>query len=215
MIDLQAMVLDGALRCPDSVALVILIAGMLYLTQGFRFARFLLAATAASGGYVLGAGAANSFGLPADIVALTFAGILGLLAVSKLMYGTIISAVLIWALIGHWIAVKFGLPPSWLSGAVGVGGFIGGSLFWVARRLLPLLLTTLQGAAMVIVGFVGVAKTVAPSLAFTFTDWANNGFFLISLLMTMLTVLGVSLQSTAKEGDIRSGGGRGWNSDFA
>lgn len=215
MTDLQSLVLDAALRWPPSVTLVILVAGLLYLTQGFRFARFLLALTAAAGGFAVGAGFANTFGLPAEILGLTLGGVLGLLAISKLMYGTIVSSVMVWALIAQWFAVKFEFPPSWITIIVSIGALLGAALFWIARRPLPLLITTLQGAAMVIVGFVGAAKVVAPSLAFTFTDWANSGVFLIMLMMTMLTVLGFSLQSTAKQGDIRSGGGRGWNSDFA
>jgi hypothetical protein len=78
-------------------------------------------------------------------------------------------------------------------------------------RSLPIIVSVLQGAALMVIGFVGVADNLAPSLANTFTDWARTIPLMIPVLMTMLFVLGYSVQANQQQGDMQTGASRGWN----
>ena len=75
--------------------------------------------------------------------------------------------------------------------------------------MLPIVVTILQGAGLLVVGFVGVTCELVPSLGLTFVEWADRLPLMVPVLMVMLCVLGYSVQYNAFNGDISSGGRSG------
>ena len=205
MIDYQSYVLHHAVYWPVSTSLALLAAGALYGLQGFRFARVLLAITCAGGGFAVGGVVSEMVSYPPIIGSLGLAVIFGLLAIMKLRVGVTMSAGLIFGLLGNYIAIRAHLAGVTPLYAAAAGAFVGLALAWGRQRSLPILVTTVQGAGLMLIGFVGVAATLAPTLAGTFVDWAGNMTLMVPMFLVMLIALGYSVQANLQQGDIRAG----------
>lgn len=211
MMDYQNYVLQQAMYWKASTSLALLGFGVLYGLQGFRLARALLTITCAGGGFLLGGIVSEMVGYPPMIGALGAGGILGLLAALKLRVAVTLSAGLVFGLLGHYMATRMDLYGAAPLLAAGTGAFAGLALAWGRQRSLPILVTTLQGAGMMLIGFVGLAATIAPTLATTFVEWAGSISLLVPMFLVMLTVLGYSIQANLQQGDIRAGSPAGTN----
>ncbi len=91
----------------------------------------------------------------------------------------------------------------WL--AFGLVGGVGLLLTLISRQAMTLLVTTVQGAGLVVTGFVCVSSAAMPSLGNTFRSMAHEYGVIVPVLMTMLCVTGFSYQSAARQGDIFTG----------
>lgn len=208
MYDFQRLIFDAASRWPEATSLVVMGAGLLYLLQGFRFARFLLPLTCVGGGLVVGAIVAGLTGLP-PLGAIVFAGGLGVLTLVRFGAALKLASAFTFGALAQYLAVQLGFGPHMVIG-IAAAGFAGGLyLYWVCRRSLSVLVTILQGAGLLVVGFVGLTSELTPSLGFTFQEWAERIPLMVPVLMTMLCVLGYSVQANAKRGDMETGGSHG------
>lgn len=214
MHDFQSLIFRAASHWSAVAGLVLLALGLLCTLQGFRFARLLLTIACVGGGFVLGGIAAGLTGLP-PIVALISAAGLGILALKRYRVGLALASMFTFGALAQYLGVQLGLRPNIVLVAAGVGAAVGLSMTWVCHRPLPVILTTLQGAGLLIVGFVGLTNALAPSLGLTFIDWAANTRLMVPALMLMLCVLGYSVQANAQQGDLEAGGTPGWNSPEA
>lgn len=205
MYELQRLIFRSASQWPEAISLVVLAAGLLYLLQGFRFARFLLPVTCGAGGLVLGTIAAAAADLPL-VAGWVPAVVLAIVALLRFRVGLAISSAFVAGMLAQYLAVQVGVRSymSLLVGAVGL--LLGVSLFWMCRRTLPILVTIIQGAALLVVGFVGITAVSVPSLGLTFVEWAGRLSLMVPVLLAMLCTLGYSVQSNAFQGDIESGG---------
>ncbi|MBI5863462.1 MAG: hypothetical protein HZB38_02910 [Planctomycetes bacterium] len=195
-----------------ATALVIFALGLLFSLQGFRFARPLFALTAGAGGFVIGALLARAAGVPAFPVAAGAAGILGCLGLVRFRLGVMISSTFVFATLVQYLVARFSQSSTNLLIALVFGAALGMSLRWVCLRSLPIILTVIQGAGLLVLGFVGVTGNLAPSLASTFCEWSRTIPLMIPVLLVMLFVLGYSVQANQAQGDLTSGGSRGaWN----
>jgi hypothetical protein len=193
----------------EATALVVIGIGLLYTLQGFRFARFLLSLTCAGGGLALGWLLVELAGLPAFCSALPAAG-LGLLALLRRRIGLALASAFTFGTLGHYLAHEVRLQPDivLIVGGVGlVGGF---AMIWVCRRVLPILVTIIQGAGLLMLGFVGITHSLVPSLGETFLQWARSLPLMVPTFMLMLCALGYSVQANARQGEIETGS-PGWN----
>ena len=189
-------------------ALIVLAVGLLYTLQGFRFGRLLMCVTAAGGCAMLGAIVAAIVQAPVWFGA-TVAGVIGLaIALSHFRTALVMSAIVVGAATCQLLTARFTSAADTLLIATGVGAVGGGCLQWVCLRSLPVMLTAIQGAFLLIVGFVGLMSSIAPGLASTFVSWSNSIPLMTPVMMTMLYVLGYSVQANAQQGDMRSGGSR-------
>ncbi len=69
---------------------------------------------------------------------------------------------------------------------------------------MTVVLTTLQGTVLMIIGFVGAAGELVPSVGSTFREWADAQSLMVPFLVLMLFVTGYSYQSSAQRGCIIS-----------
>lgn len=208
MYDFQSLIFRSAAHWPAATALAVFAVGSLYLLQGFRFGRYLLPVSCAGGGLVLGGIVAELTGLPLWI-ALPAAAVLGFAGLAQYRMALVIASMLTAGALAQYMAVQLGVKHN-IVGVIAIGGgVLGFPMIWVCRRSLPILLTILQGAGLLVVSFVGVSVSLVPSLGLTFIDWSARIPLLVPGLILMLCVLGYSVQANAVQGSIETGGDPG------
>lgn len=215
MLDPQGLILEYARNWSQGTAVVVFAVGLLYALQGFRFARILLAISCAAAGWILAsvvASPAEQAGIPPRVVHAVCAVLLGVQPLVRYRIGVIVASTCTFAFVAFDLAVRLiGEPQVALLAAV-MGAAGGCSLYWLHRRCLPLLLTAMHGALLVLLGFVGLASGVLPELAETFVGFSRDWPWVLPLLLAILCITGYTVQANAYQGDIVVGGGRGWNS---
>ncbi len=211
MIDVQNLIFRWAQNQSQTASLVLFALGVLFGLQGFRFSRALLAFVCAAGGFVVGGVAASAAKLPEDLCTFSLAGLLGVVGLWKSRVGAAIAAMFTFLALAHYLATRFQLAPTSVMIAWLVGAGLGLSLFYLYMRQTPILVTTVIGAGLMIVGFLGMASRFAPSLADTFVTTADHYTVMAPVLGFMLCVLGYSVQANAHQGDIKSGGASSLN----
>ncbi|RMF81901.1 MAG: hypothetical protein D6744_06605 [Planctomycetota bacterium] len=206
MYDFQAMLFRSAATWSAATSSFVFLLGMLYCLQGFRFARFLLALTCGGSGFVLGMVGGKIAGIDPLVAGGACALGLGVVSLQKLRAGVVISSIITFAAVFQYLAVRVGVYPDYtlISGAF--GALVGAAVPFMFRRSMPVVLTTLQGGLIAIVGFVGLASRLAPALAETFISWSHHVSLMVPALYAMLVTLGVSVQANARQGDLQSGG---------
>jgi hypothetical protein len=210
-VDFQSVLLRWAQEQSAVTSLVAAAAGLLLALQGFRFARTIIALTSAGAGLLTGAFGAQLGHLEPFLPAAAGASVFGLIGLLRYRVGLGIASSLVFGLLTNYLCYQLGLWPNgsivpFSSGAV--GGFIVCAL---GRRSLPIILSTLEGGALLIAGFVGLCSAALPSLGATFVSTADRVALMVPTLLLMLFVTGYSIQLNARQGDVRAGGGRGWN----
>jgi hypothetical protein len=179
--------------------------GLLYAFFGFRFSRLLLAVSAGGFGALAGWHLADPAGQPPAAAALMLAAGTVALALRYRQAGVVVAAAATFAALGYYLAAQFGLPTVAKSVCAAAGSGLGMAFAWLNRRAMPLAVTTVQGAVLMIVGFVGLSNALLPSLGITFVEWAATWSLLVPVLLGMLCVTAYSYQANAQQGDIRSG----------
>lgn len=205
MPNLQRELLKWAADQPALTGLVILAGGVLFGFFGFRMFRFLLGLTCAGLGWFVGTAAAIVGDLPAywlgPVGAVAFAG----LSLRWVKPATGLASGTTWALLGYYLPYQLHLPQeiAWLCG--GIAGLFGMLFAFFCYQTTTIILTTVQGVVLMIVGFVAATTQLMPSIGVTFRQWANRQALLIPALLAMLAVTAFSYQAMRQQGDIRTG----------
>jgi hypothetical protein len=202
---LQGSLLGWAATQPVLTGILVLGAGLVYAFFGFHFFRFLLAVTCAGLGYFGGALLSLAINLPDVMVGTAGALALGLLALKWPKLATGLATGAVWAILGHYLASQVHLPTVGIWVAAGIAGMLGIAFSILSPRTMALILPTLQGVVLLVVGFVIISTNLVPSVGFTFRDWANTQSLLVPIFLTMLFVAGYSYQAMHARGDIRTG----------
>ena len=180
---------------PALTGLVIMGAGFIYGFYGSRLFRLLIAASCAGFGWLGGHLAAGFVSdIPAPALGAIGAVGLGLAATRMLRAGVAFTSLATWAIIGAYLAGQFGLEREGGLIAAGLAGLFGLTHALLDCRGTTLVLTTLQGAVMIVVGWVSVTSQIAPSLGATFREWANSQELLVPGFLAMLFVTAYSCQ---------------------
>lgn len=209
MTDLQDLIFSWAMRQQGSAAIALLMVGLLFTLQGFRFAGMLLPVTCSCGGFLVGSVGAALLNFDEPTVAAGVgAGIFGLAALVSFRAGLIIASMFSFAILGQFVAERVDAAPMTMLVTSGIFAAVGVCLRWICLRPLPIIVTSVLGALILTVGFVAGAAQVAPSLAGTFVHYAGKWSVVTPLFLLMLFVLGYSVQANAQQGDITSGGAR-------
>jgi hypothetical protein len=204
--DYQRMLFDWAAAQSGLTGLAILVGGLLYAFCGFRLIRYLLAVPAAGLGAFLGL---HAWTYQPQLPVWMFVGaggIVGGVAAFAIPAATVaVCSGATWGAVGGYLAVQLGAGPLPAAIALGVCGIVGVVLGLISRAPMIVLFTTLQGAALLVIGFVGVASAVLPSLGGTFRALAQSQSLVVPTLLGMLTVTGFSYQASARQGDMFTG----------
>lgn len=205
MLPYQHAVVSWIAEQAGLTGVVIFAAGLLSAFYGFRFLRFLLMIACAGLGYVGGWLLTEHVGQPPLVCGAAGAIAAGLLGLAWPTPAVALGSSGTWALLAAYIGSQVGLkgPALWIG--VGLLGGIGLLMTLVCRRAMTLLLTSLHGAAWMIIGFVGAACAFMPAVGATFKSWASGPSYVVPILLLMLVATGYSCQANARQGDIRSG----------
>mgnify|MGYP005836897091 CR=1 FL=1 len=192
-----------------ATGLVVMAVGLLAAAHGFRMIRFLLALCGAGVGYAAGVGIAPL----AQVPTLAAGAILGTVCAAAgaawpRAVAVVISAAT-WAIGGAYLAEQFGARGLGWWIPTGLLAATGGVLMLVSPRSMTILMTSMHGAALFIVGFAGVADAVLPVLGSTIRSWAHHRSVILPILLGMLTITAYSCQANARRGDLRTGGADG------
>ncbi len=210
--DVQGLVFQSALQWSAPTAATCVAIGLLYLLQGFRFARVLVALACGGAAYLAGRLAANHMDDPGPLSGLLLGLLATSLALARLRVGVIVCSMLVFGLHGYYFANLLGFSREVVPAAGLVFAGLGGFMFLVCVRALPIVLTSLVGSALLMVGFVGLAATFFPSLASTFVNWATTWVAVVPVFLLLFNVTGISVQSNAQQGDVRTGAASSFNS---
>jgi hypothetical protein len=119
--------------------------------------------------------------------------------------GVVLASGATFAAVGYYLATQVGLNHAARWACLALVGGLGVAFAWLNKRGMPLVITTVQGAILMVVGFVGLSNALLPSLGVTFLSWSADWALLVPTLLGMLCVTAYSCQANMQQGDIRSG----------
>lgn len=210
MNDYQTQLLTWAANQSQSAAIIMFAVGTVYTLQGFRFARLMIAIVLGIIGFAFGRAWADANGANPEVFSLISAAVMGALALASVCSGLLIGSVITFGLAMQFLGMQFGLPPTGLLVLFCFGAVVGALIYFLHARVLPRLLTTMQGSVMMLLGFVGAAGSFLPRLADTMIDTAAGMPFAVPMLLGMLCVMGYCYQTNLEDGDIQTGSSRGF-----
>jgi hypothetical protein len=205
VVDYQQVLFNWVVMQPGITGAVLLGAGLLNGFLGFRMIRFLVTLSCGGVGCLAGTLVASFASLPPGLPMVVGGAVAAMAALAWYEGALAVSAGATFGLLGAYVAVQLGLPETVTWIILGLTGATGLVLGLVSRQTMALLSTTLQGAALMIIGFVGLAHSILPSLAGTFQSWARAQSLTVPVLMTLVTVAAYSVQSAKQQGDICTG----------
>ncbi len=208
MMDLQGNLFHWAAAQPALTGTLIFCLGLVYAFAGFRLFRFLLSVTCAGLGWLVFVVGAEMTHLMPDLVGVS--GLLGAgIGVATSIYrekpALFATAVATWGALAWYLAVQLGLPQMIVFVFGGIGAGLGGVFSLLAYRGMRVVLSTLQGAVLLVVGWVSLTSAIAPSIGGTFRQWAAGQSLLVPGFLVMLFITGYSFQAMRERGDIKSG----------
>lgn len=205
MTDFQQVIFSWVTSQPAATGAVLLAAGLLSGFLGFRMIRFLVVLSCGGLGGLAGAFAAGLAEYPLAIPAVAggFFGVVAGLAWPRVALAVSAGGTL--AFMGSYLAMQLGFRGNGVWITFALCGAAGTALGLLSRQTMALVSTTLQGAVLMIVGFVGLSNGLLPSLGATFQSWARGSSMMVPLLLTMVTATAYSVQCSKQQGDICTG----------
>jgi hypothetical protein len=202
----QDLLFDWVATRDALTSALILAAGFVAALQGFRFQRFLLAICAMCMGYIAGSAVAVIVHTPEMLAGVIGAFAAGLVALALPGPAMVATSGATWAVLGAYLADHVGLKGLGSSISLVLGGGAGIALAFVSRKQMVVLLTSLLGAAAIVVGFVGLANVLVPAVGMTFRSWAHCQSPAVPIFFLMITMTVYSYQASAKQGNLYIGG---------
>lgn len=205
MTDCQKILFDWVAAQPGLTGAAVFGAGLLFGICGLRMIRFLVVLSL--GGYACLAGLALAalINQPLILVVPGLGALGGVLGLAWPRGALVVSSAVTFGGLGGYLAVQLGLHETAVWVAFGVCGALGAVLALVSRQTMIMLSTVLQGSALMILGFVGIASAAWPTVGSTFRSCANQNSLVVPILMAMLAATAYSFQSMQRQGDIRTG----------
>ncbi|MCA9243182.1 MAG: hypothetical protein KDA32_04445 [Phycisphaerales bacterium] len=207
--DVQIFAFRWAATQTAMTMMVLFMFGMLFNFQGFRFGRLVCGLIAGLGGLVIGEAVAPLLGqaqVSGTALGIGVAVVLFLVSVLAKRAAIFLSSIFTSALLVFYMSNQLGIKgdAQWIMMAA--GGGLGLFLPMMMKRHVLIILTVVQGAAMMIVAFIGLTNAAAPSLSGTLREWAATYPLLMPMFLLMISVMGYSFQANAKQGDMTTGG---------
>lgn len=204
-IELQEPLFRWAAAQPASMGVLILGAGIIYGFFGYKLYVPLLALSNAAIGGVIGIIASGFADVPPQLGAGIGALAGGATAMASKSLGALVGNATTFALVGAFLTSHFGSPPIITLFVLVIASAVAALLSLLCVRTMRVVLMSVQGAILMIVGFVGVTSQVIPSMGDTFRSLASSWALLTPLLLTMVVVTTYATQSNYLRGDMRTG----------
>lgn len=205
MPDFQHVLFRWAESQPLANGAIFLIIGILCGFHGFRVFTLILAASTGFVGWLVGAIAAGMAQVSTFAGGAVGAVLLAILALRKPKPAIAINCALTYGLLGIYLTHQLGISRdlSWaLAGAATLAGLVFALL---NTDTMAVVLTTLQGSVLIVLGFVSVSNAAFPSVGNTFVDWSSSQGLVVPIFLGMIVTAAYAYQSSQKQGDIRAG----------
>lgn len=190
---------------PGSLGLLLFALGGVYAFVGFRFHRALLALSCGFFGWIVGALFASVIGQPIGIPGLVGFGMGAVIGGGVPKAASAVVNGVVWAGLGAYLLDQFGFEQTWLLAGGAVAGGLGASFAALCQRTTPVVVTTLQGVVLLVVGLVGFTSDYFPTFGDTFRGWAASWSLLVPILMVMFAVTAYSYQELHRVGNTKTG----------
>jgi hypothetical protein len=184
---------------------VLLAAGLLAAFYGYRLLRVSLPLICAELGYALGAALWPWAGWTMLAIVPFLIVASGTTALVRPRVAAVVASGATWIFLGEFLAARLGLGGATLWLVAALLGSVGTVLTLVSRDSMIVLLTSIHGAAWMIVGLVGLAASLLPALCTTFQNWADDQPLVMPVLLAMLVTTAYTCQINNLRGDLRVG----------
>lgn len=205
MTDYQTLILKWAASQSELTGAVLFIIGIVCAFQGQRMARGLLAAACGGLGWLVGQVLIPLVPLPAFFTCLGTAALVAVVAAIWPHVGTITASLSTFGLIGFYAGLQFDMRPDHTLIMAAIGGLLGVLFVWANYRLMPMVVTTLQGAVLMLLGFICVTDALLPSLSSSFVYFAHEQGLIVPIVVGMLFAAGYAFQTSISRGTIETG----------
>jgi|GEM_PF-6476746 len=209
----QGQLVSWALAQSIWTGLVLLVAGLVAGCHGLRIIRFLLVVICSGIGFGAGLALGETVGIYPQATAIPGAVVAGMSAVAWPRHLAVLANAVTWGGLAAYLAAQLGLKgaPAWIGIALlASGGLVLGI---VSPRAMGMIMTSLYGAALFVLGFFVVADTLVPAIGSTLRGWTSGRSLFMPILLCMLATTAYSYQANCKPGDGSLGrlGGSGGN----
>jgi hypothetical protein len=182
-----------------------LVLGLLYGLCGYRFIRFLVLVPCTGLGCLVGFVLADVAKLPPGVTVPVMGVLGGILAIGHRWGAILLTSTATLGALGAYLTTQAGACLTVVLIGVGICATLGLVLTLLSRQSMIMLHTTLLGAALCVVGFVGLAAATMPEVAGSFRRLAYNYWLVVPLMLLMACVTLYSYQANLRQGDILTG----------
>lgn len=202
MTNIQYTLLQWVAHQPGITGAVLFAAGLLYALCGFRLIRYVAVLPCCGLGCLVGATVASWLEIPPGFLTGALGAAGAALALHWVLAGVVVSCGATWVALAGYLALQFGFSATIVTTAAIIAGVVGTVLTLLSRNSMIVLVTTIQGAALIVLGFTGMATEVLPTVGGTFRRLAADYALTVPVLLMMLAFTAYSCQVSAQQGDI-------------
>ena len=184
---------------------ILFAAGLLLAFYGYRLLRVSLPLICAELGYAVGVTLSPWTGWTMLIVVPLLIMLSGTTALVRPRAAAVVASGATWTFLGAFLASRLGLSGFAMWSLATLLGIAGTGLMLVSRASMTVLLTSIHGAAWIMVGFVGLTASLLPVVCTTFQVWADTERLVIPVLLAMLVTTAYTCQVNGLRGDLRVG----------
>lgn len=203
--DVQTALFRWAAEQPASTGLALLAAGLLYGLIGFRFVRLLVVVSSTVVGAALAHLVIDKYAEGSRMIVTLAAVVAGWLAIVKPRTALVMCSGATWAAMIYHLASALGAPHQVVTVAVLATATVAMILTILCRETMTLLFLTMNGTAAGMLGFIGVAQDMLPSLGYTFRDLSLQHPLFAPIFMMILGCTAYTVQANAQRGDLIRG----------
>lgn len=200
----QDWLLNQIAHQPGTTGLVIFAVGVIYGFHGFRLFTPLLGLTWAGLGALVGLILSSTLALPPIPTVAGVALVCAVAAFNAHRGAAVGACAAVWGLLGWYLAEQLGGELMVRIVCAGSAGLLGGLFAFLCYRTMTVLLTTMQGAVLMVIGMIGVSNAYLPTFGTTFLTMADRIGVLGPAMVLVVTVTGYSYQAVQRQGDVRT-----------
>lgn len=205
MYHFQTEILRWVSHQPGITGLAIFFVGVVFAFSGHKFFPGMLAIVCAGLGWLLGYVASLYMDVPEQILPAILAVLCGILGVTVRKLGVMMVAAATGGIVGMYFSDQLGMLPMLIIAFTIVCAGLATMFSFLCPRSAPLMITTILGTMMLVVGFVGLSTMIVPSVGITLRMYANSFSLLLPFLGGMVFIAAYSYQSMHLRGDMETG----------
>lgn len=205
MYHFQTEVLRWVSHQPGITGLVIFFVGLVFAFSGHKFFAGLLGVACAGIGWLLGYVAGHYINEAQQFLPAILAVLCGIMGLLWRKLGVLLVASGTGGILGLYFSDQLGFSSLMIIAMTIVGAGLATIYSFLSPRSAPVIVTTILGTMMLVIGFVGLSTTFLPSVGSSLRTYANSFSLLLPMLGGMVFIASYSYQSMHLRGDMETG----------